>query len=47
MGSSHIRKENTHKMKHAATSEKQRNQVVEIATTIPLWLVIATCLTFT
>lgn len=43
----HIRKENTHKMKHAATSQKQRNQMVEIAMIIPLWLVIATCLTFT
>lgn len=43
----HIRKENTHKMKHAATSQKQRNQMLEIAVIIPLWLVIATCLTFT
>ena len=34
-------------MKHAATSQKQRNQVMEVAMTIPLWLVIATCLTFT
>lgn len=39
--------ENTHKMKPAVTSQKQRNQVVEVAMTIPLWLVIATCLTFT
>lgn len=38
----HTRKENTHKIKHAATSQKQRNQVVEIVMTIPLWLVIAT-----
>lgn len=43
----HTRKENIHKIKHAATSQKQRNQVVEVAMTIPLWLVIATCLTFT
>lgn len=34
-------------MKHAATSQKQKNQVMEVAMTIPLWLVIATCLTFT
>lgn len=39
--------EKAHKMKHAATSQKQRNQVVEVAMTIPLRLVIATCLTFT
>lgn len=35
------------KQKHAATSQKQRNQVVEVALTSPLWLLIATCLTFT
>lgn len=34
-------------MKHTVTSQKQRNQLVEIAMIIPLWLVIATCLTFT
>lgn len=43
----HTRKENTNKMKHVAKSQKQRNQVLEIAMIIPLWLVIATCLTFT
>lgn len=46
MGSTtHTKK--THKTKHAATTQKQRTQAVEVAMTIPLWLVIATCLTLT